>query len=52
MYLIVCTHEKLLNSAHVTIILDLCLARDNYYQMAHLFSHAQIITLMECLCTT
>ena len=46
------TYENLLHSAHGTIIRDLCLARDNYYQLTHLFSHAEIIMLIEFLCTT
>ena len=30
--LYISTHDNLLHSAHDTIIHDLCLARDNYYQ--------------------
>ena len=46
------THENLLYSAHGTIISDIivCLARDNYYQLTHLFSHTEIIMLIDCLC--
>ena len=50
--LYISTHENLLHFAHGTIIRDLCLGRDNYYQSTHLFSHAEIIMLRECLCTT
>ena len=50
--LYISTHENLLYSAHGTIIRDLCLARDNYYQSTHLFSHAEIITLVEFVCNT
>ena len=50
--LFISTNENLLHSAHGTIIRDLCLARNNYYQSTHLFSHAEIIMLMEVLCTT
>ena len=50
--LYISTHENLLHSVHGTIIRDLCLARDNYYQSTHLFSHAEIIMLIEVLCTT
>ena len=34
------TYENLLHPAHGTIIGDLCLTRDIYYQSTHLFSHA------------
>ena len=46
------TNENLLYSAHGTIIRDLCLARDNYYQSTHVYSLTKIIMLKECLCTT
>ena len=46
------THENLLHSAHGTITRDLCLARYNYYQSTHLFSQAETIKLIECLCST
>ena len=46
------TNENLLYSAHGTIIRDLCLARDNYYQSTHVFSLTKIIMLKECLCIT
>ena len=48
-FLYISTHENLLHSAHGT---DLCLARDDYYQSTHLFSHAEIIMLIEFVCTT
>ena len=50
--LLTSTHENFLHSAHGAIIRDLCLARDIYYQSTNLFSHAEIIMLIECLCTT
>ena len=46
------TNENLLYSADGTIIRDLCLARDNYYQSTHVFSLTKIIMLKECLCIT
>ena len=49
--LYISTHENLLHPAHSTIIRDLCLARDNYYQSTHLFFHAEFIILMEFICT-
>ena len=44
--LYVSTLENLLHSAYFTIMRDLCLARDNYYQST------PIVMLIECLCTT
>ena len=39
-------------SAYDTIICDLCLARDNHYQLPHLLSYTEIVMLIEQLCTT
>ena len=45
--LYISTNENLLHSVHGTIVRDFCLARDNYYQTTHLFSHAEINMLID-----
>ena len=44
--------DNSLYSAHGTIIRDMCLARDNHYQLPHMLSYTEIVMLIDHLCTT